>query len=134
MQFFNLLALPDIVFFVLWSIIVCVGGLLLIGIVVYFLPVDYFTRTDFTPIFRQRAWLRWAANILGSVLILLGFFLLLVPGPGALTLLIGISLIQTRKKHEILARLGTQAGIRNGINSMRLRMGRAPMQFIEGET
>ena len=117
----------------LWSVTFFVGGLILMAVVVYFLSEDYFISTELSPIFRRWPLLLILSNATGVVLILLGGILFLVPGPGALTLLLGVSLIQSRKKHQLIARLGRRKAVRQAVNAMRSWMGRTPMKFHDSE-
>jgi len=92
------------------------------------IPADYFcdTRRAKTNLF-----IRIASNILGALLVLAGAIMLVTPGQGLLTLLIGISLLDFPGKRRLERRLLRQGKVLSTINAWRHRAGRAPLE-LEG--
>ena len=111
-----------------------------IGIaVVIWLPPDHFSSKRTRP----EAW--WDAdpllratvlalkNLLGAVLALLGFVMALplVPGPGLVFILIGLSLIDFPGKKKAERRLLAVPSVGRFLNEVRARFGRAPLVLDE---
>jgi hypothetical protein len=94
------------------------------------LPADHFisaaSPTPAHPIVRFA--LKVVKNIVGSVVILLGLVMMLplVPGPGLVFLLLGLSLVDFPGKRAIELKLLMRPGVNRFINSLRLRYGKAP--------
>lgn len=66
-------------------------------------------------------------NLVGVVFLLAGIAMLVLPGQGLLTVLIGISLIDFPGKHRLEARLVSQRLVLQAINAVRHRFGRPPL-------
>jgi len=102
------------------------------------LPSDYFVRP-------RRSWREaWrgplrrkigtaARNLAGVVLLLAGGVMLIpgMPGPGLLTLLLGLTLVDFPVKHRLLRWALHGRRLRSRIDRLRARFGRAPLQFPE---
>jgi hypothetical protein len=110
-----------------------VGGVALVGVLLTRLPATYFSEP------RPRAFwidtqpvLRWTVllvkNIIGAVLVALGIILAMpgVPGPGILTILVGIMLIDFPGKRRLECWLIGRPKILVAVNRMRQRYGKAP--------
>ena len=101
--------------------------------VVLWLPADYFVRNGAPPIPRHpvlRAAGRVFRNAFGWIMIPLGIFMALplVPGPGLVFILIGISLVDFPGKQRLEERLLALPRVLHAVNRMRQRYGRLPMQ------
>jgi len=107
---------------------------LLVAYVVVQLPKDYFS-----PKRRQRA--SWpqkhpalgpivviVKNLLGAVLALAGLLMLVVPGQGLLTLVVGLTLMDFPGKFRLERWLATRPGVWRSINWLRKRFGREPLE------
>lgn len=94
------------------------------------LPADHFISaaapTPAHPLVRFA--LKVVKNIVGSVVIVLGLImsLPLVPGPGLVFLLLGLSLVDFPGKRAIELKLLLRPGVNRFVNSLRLRYGKAP--------
>ena len=108
------------------------------GAVVLWLPSDYFVRghedTDFAASFwgrhaGVRVTVRILKNALGWFIVPLGIFMALplVPGPGLVFILIGISLIDFPGKRHLEERLLAYPAVLHAVNRMRQRFGRSPV-------
>lgn len=97
------------------------------------LPANHFmpcaTQTTAHPIVRLTV--KVAKNLLGCTVILLGLFMALplVPGPGLVFLLVGLSLVDFPGKRKIEVKLLQRPAVNNFINSLRRRFGKPPFQI-----
>ena len=105
-----------------------------VGFVLCRLPVDYL-RCDpgFVDLDRprwQRLLRRIARNAIGVLLVLIGVVLSLpgVPGQGLLTILIGVIMIDLPGKQRFERCLMTRPAVFAGVNAVRARFGREPLQ------
>jgi UPF0716 family protein affecting phage T7 exclusion len=71
--------------------------------------------------------LRIARNVLGAVLVTLGVAMLLLPGQGLLTLLVGLLLVDFPGKHELVRRLMSKPKVLSIVNKLRGRHGAGPL-------
>jgi hypothetical protein len=114
------------------SIALFVLGLIVTPIVLIKLPADHFARRDtepprpFTP---GRVLVLLARNVLGAILVLLGILMLVLPGQGIITLLVGLLVLDFRGKRAWERRLVGRPGVLRLINRLRERAGRAPLEI-----
>lgn len=118
-----------------------VSGLSLLGIVativavpwvVTRLPSDYFARDERVawqeasgePVFATIIGV--LKNILGLLLCVLGLIMLVTPGQGILTLLIGLLLMNFPGKYKVERWLVMRPGVMRGLNWLRSRRGEVP--------
>lgn len=94
------------------------------------LPSDYLQRAGKrgrpTGIFRTIVYFIRAT--LGLILIILGFILMLTPGPGLVVLIVGISLAEFPGKDKLLVMIATQPNVLKSLNWMRTRRGKQPFE------
>jgi hypothetical protein len=124
---------------VLWwlgalSLMTFVGTLVLIPMLVVRLPADYFIRghhTRQTPS-RSHPALRLLGlvlkNLLGVVLIMAGLIMLVLPGQGVITILIGLTLTNFPGKHALERCIVQQPTVLKAINWMRAKAQRPPLE------
>ena len=117
-----------------FSIISFTGSLLLVPLLVIRIPADYFAekkRHRWEPWAHEHPVIRWslliAKNVLGYVFIILGIAMLVLPGQGILTILIGIMFINFPGKYRLERWVVMKAPVLNTINRLRHRAGRAPL-------
>ena len=98
------------------------------------LPATYFQGPHSPKFWAERhPVLRWtgliAKNLLGILLIMLGFFLSVpgIPGQGLLTILIGIMLLNFPGKRRLERRLVNRPKVFRAINWLRARFGKPPL-------
>jgi hypothetical protein len=102
--------------------------------VVVQLPNDYFTvgRRRHARWLKKRPALQpvvlVAKNMLGIVLILAGLIMLVVPGQGLLTLVVGLMLTNFPGKFRLERWLATRPPVWRSINWLRRRAGREPLR------
>ncbi len=113
------------------SVLLFVLSLLAIPIILVRLPADYFDerypRTwmkDHHPVLRTMGLV--IKNVFGAVFLLAGLAMLVLPGQGILTILIGISLLDFPGKRRVEARLVGQPTVFRAINAMREKFSRPP--------
>lgn len=117
-----------------------VGGLALVGFLLVRLPADYFCDSsprDFWigrhPVIRRTGLV--VKNLFGAVLVALGVILALpgVPGPGILTILIGVMFLDFPGKRRLERWLIGQPTILERINRLRRRYGKPPFAWPESD-
>lgn len=121
------------------SLLTFVGTLILVPVLVVRLPEDYFSRTSR----RRKPWISihtplqlaliLGKNALGLVLLAAGLFMLVLPGQGILTILIGLTLLNFPGKFRFERWLVTRRPVLRSINWLRRRANRPPLLF-EGRT
>jgi hypothetical protein len=128
------LSLTQILIGLLIFVVSSVGGLAVVGFIVVRLPADYFSET------RERRFLTGRhpilrvmglalKNLAGVVIVAIGIVLVMpgVPGPGALTILIGIMLLDFPGKLRLERWLVSRPSVFKAINSLRVRHHRPPL-------
>jgi len=126
---------PGIMFgaMIVISILFWIGTLIVVPLVVVRLPADYLTNEESGSL-RHRippAWLYpylIAKNLFGAVFILAGLAMLVLPGQGILTLVLGIGLISFPGKHRLIQRVLGGRRILALLNRWRARAGRPPLE------
>ncbi|MBN2628887.1 MAG: hypothetical protein JXA95_19645 [Spirochaetales bacterium] len=68
-------------------------------------------------------------NITGSLLFLMGFIMLFIPGQGILTMLAGLVLMRFPGKTFLVHKLLSYSPVQKGLNLIRRRVGREPFLF-----
>ena len=106
-----------------------IGSIAAIPVIIAWMPEDYFVRISSRQLRRRpfRQVLHVLKNILGAVLLLSGILLLLLPGQGILTMVIGISLIDFPGKHRLQVRLVRMPKIRQSIQWIRAKVHHKPL-------
>ena len=114
------------------SLLAAVATLIGIPWVVVRLPQNYFSRPK-RVVWRTSAEAPLLAlifgllkNLLGLVLLTLGLILLVAPGQGILTMLIGLLLMNFPGKYRLERWLLLRPGVLRGLNWLRLRQGQLP--------
>jgi hypothetical protein len=115
--------------------ILLVGSLGAIPIIVAWMPEDYFVRISSKQLRRRpfRQILHILKTILGAALVISGLVLLLLPGQGLLTLIIGLSLIDFPGKHALQIRIVSQPRVSESIQWVRRKVHHKPLIFPHGE-
>ena len=115
------------------SLVMFVGTLIVFPLVIIYLPKDYFVRHDRDPAYETRRhpaiWLTLTVlkNIVGVVLILAGLAMLVLPGQGVLTILIGVTLANFPGKYALERWLVSFPSVSRGLNRIRRRAGKTPL-------
>ena len=105
---------------------------LLLPVFVVRLPADYFLATR-QELAGRRGVVQWIGragkNLLGLVFLLAGVAMLVLPGQGLLTMLIGLLLLDFPGKRAIEHRLVRRPTILAFLNRIRARRGREPLRL-----
>ena len=116
------------------SLLMAVATLIAIPWVVTRLPSDYFSR-PMRVIWRLSPDAPVLAlvvgtlkNLLGLVLVILGLIMLVTPGQGLLTLLVGLLLMNFPGKYQLERWLVMRPGLLRGMNWLRRRAGKAEFE------
>lgn len=99
------------------------------------IPADYFThqkrhrqtKQSHHPIIRIT--LIIAKNVLGCLIVVIGFIMLFVPGQGIMTMLIGVMFLDFPGKYQLERRLVSYGPVFRSINWLRHRTGRDPLML-----
>jgi hypothetical protein len=124
-------------------LLVWAGGLSLLGMVgavvgvpwvVARLPADYFNQSH-RAVWREWGGEPWFAlllggikNLVGALLVLLGLVMLVTPGQGLLTLLVGLLLMNFPGKYRLERWLVGRRGVLTALNWLRRRGGHTPFE------
>ncbi len=121
-------------FLALFSIVSFVGSLMLIPVLVVRIPEDYFAeehRHRWEPWAHEHPVIRWslliAKNLLGYLFIILGIAMLVLPGQGVLTIVIGIMFINFPGKYRLERWVVMREPVLRTVNRLRQRAGRPPL-------
>ncbi len=132
LQSWHSLTWADIIFGLAMVIVPAVISVVIAAIVMVKMPENYFSshyQADFMP---NTPWLaRWGAviikNIVGFILILAGIAMLVGPGQGILTILIGIILVDIPGKRPIEAKIIKRPNVLYAVNKLRKRYNKPPL-------
>ena len=118
------------------SVAMFFGTLAALPIVVAYLPEDYFIR----PRRKRRevnlagwAWLI-GKNVLGWLLLVAGISMLVLPGQGVLTILVGVMLMDFPGKRSAERWLVRRPSVLAALNWMRQKANRPPLRMYEEKT
>ena len=117
------------------SLLTFIVSLVLIPVFVAGLPADYFTHPrrlhdyagDRHPFLHHLGIV--LKNLLGVMLVGAGMAMLVLPGQGILTMLIGIVLLNFPGKRRLERRIASQPQVRRGIDWVRARANQPPLLF-----
>jgi hypothetical protein len=118
-----------------WLFALSLGSLVLtivlLPVVVVRLPADHFV-ADRRQRLARRGVAGWCGlvlkNLLGAVFALAGVAMLLLPGQGLLTILIGLLLLEFPGKRALERRLVARPGIKAFLDRIRARGGKPPLE------
>lgn len=107
-------------------------SILIVAVVIVKIPENYFSshyQQDFMP---NASWLtRWGAtiikNLVGFVLVLAGIAMLIGPGQGVLTILIGLIMMDIPGKRPLEAKIIGRPAVLAAANSLRAKYGKPPL-------
>ncbi len=117
------------------SLAMFVVTLVVFPLVIIHLPVDYFVRDRRDPARQTRrhpaVWLALTIlkNILGIVLVAAGAAMLVLPGQGLLTILLGVTLVNFPGKYALERRIVSRPSVANTLNRIREAVGRNPLEL-----
>ncbi len=115
------------------SILTFLAFLIIIPILVVRIPADYFSHGKY----HKKLWanhhlvlrmvLLIGKNILGSIFLLAGILMLVLPGQGLLTVLAGIMLLDFPRRHRLVRWIVARPQVLETLNWIRRRAGRSPL-------
>ncbi len=114
------------------SVLAFLLGVMVTPLVLIRLPPDYFVRRESAPppsLTVGRVLALAARNLLGGVLILLGLAMLVLPGQGLITVLVGVLVLDFPGKRAWQRKLVARPGVLRVINRLRARAGRAALEM-----
>ena len=119
----------------LLSIVTFAGSLIVIPVLIARLPADYFTAEGRRrrqaqrqhPVLRIAGLL--AKNLFGVIFVLAGIAMLVLPGQGILTMIVGLSLMNFPGKPGLERRILTARRLRRAVNWIRAKAHRPPLRF-----
>lgn len=121
------------------SLVLFVASLVIFPLIVINLPEDYFVRGKRDPAHQRRrhpvAWalLTVVKNIVGFVLIAAGVAMLVLPGQGILTILMGVALANFPGKYTLERRLVKRPAVGRALNRIRDLAGRERLEIPTDE-
>ena len=115
------------------SVVTLVGSVIVVPWIVLRIPADYFARTyrhdalwtDRHPV--VRVLLHAGKNVAGGVLVVAGVAMLVLPGQGVLTIVVGLLLLDFPGKRNLERRLIALPAVLVTINWLRRRNRRPPL-------
>jgi hypothetical protein len=114
------------------SVLTFIGTLVVLPVLVARMPADYFMRDRQSHAAHQHMALRVIGlvikNVVGLVFILAGVAMLVLPGQGILTILIGLSLMNFPGKQALEKRFVQQPAVLQAINWIRHKAGQPPLK------
>ena len=119
----------------LFSILFFVGTLIAIPIIIIMLPDRYLVENNNARhLSRGPLWfIPYVAikNLIGLLFVAAGLVMLVLPGQGLLTLLIGSALIDFPGKRKLIRKIMGRAGILHAVNRLRAKANRPPLEIPE---
>jgi hypothetical protein len=121
------------------SVLMFFGSLLAVPWLVVRIPADYFLRQrHYVDRWRPRHPLLRLAflvvkNLVGVVLVLAGVAMLVLPGQGILTILVGMIFLDFPGKFSLERWLARQPPVLRALNWIRSKAGHKPLEMPEGE-
>jgi len=117
-----------------FSVIAFVGTLIAIPAILIRMPPDYFQNHHHKPWFANhhpavRILGIFVKNIIGIIFLLAGIAMLVLPGQGLLTMLLGILFIDFPGKHRLEKKLIQHPTILKTINALRKKVDKPPFTF-----
>lgn len=122
-----------------WLFVVSIGSLaltaVLLPVVVVRMPADYFVREHHVGhgAAGKRRLVDWCwhlgKNLLGVVFVLAGIAMLVLPGQGLLTIVIGLLMLDFPGKRKVERRILGRPSILRVVNSLREKRGRPPLRM-----
>lgn len=119
----------------LLSLMTFIGSLIAIPWIIARLPQDYFIyhrksvekRHKLHPVLAKITFL--LRNIIGFIFFLAGIAMLVLPGQGIITILIGISFMDFPKKNELIDQIVRHPRVTKVLNWIRMKEKKPPFEF-----
>ena len=118
-----------------FSVITFIGTLVSIPVLIVHIPENYFNHQKRPSAGGAVAgslhqWLlKGVKNLIGVAFVLAGLVMLVLPGQGLLTILIGLMLMNFPGKYALERALISQKSVLAAVNRLRIRAGRPPIRI-----
>jgi hypothetical protein len=115
------------------SVVMFVGTLVLVPVLLARVRPDYFITdpgsrpSTLNPAIRLAG--RVGKNVIGVVLVAFGVLMLVLPGQGILTVLVGLAMLDIPGKRRLERRIVSNRRVRRSIDWIRRRAGQPPMEL-----
>ena len=125
---------------VIGSAVMFGGAILLVPVLVARIPEDYFLhpRKAMPGLASAHPAVRWILvilkNLIGVACLFFGALMLVLPGQGILTLLLGVTLLDYPGKFRVQRWLVRRKGVLESINWIRKKADKPPLRIESGET
>jgi hypothetical protein len=113
-----------------FSFFAFLATVILVPMLLVRMPADYLLRPEHAG--RRNPVAVVFKNVAGVMLALLGIALLLLPGQGLLTLVLGLSLVDFPGRRRLVRHLMTRPPVLKAINALRRRASRPPLEVPPG--
>ena len=116
------------------SVLMFLGSLCAIPFILVKIPSDYFSRlqpkTDFNIRSTSIPRLLYLVfkNLVGVIFIFAGLIMLLLPGQGILTIIVGMSLLNFPGKYRLVRNIIRNKIVLNAINKLRTKADKSPIE------
>ncbi len=132
LQFWESLTWSGIALGAFLIIISTVISYAVVVVVMVKLPADYFSPGYSSGYGKNKSFfVRWGTlifkNLMGVLLIVVGFAMMLGPGPGLLTILLGLIMLDIPGKRPLEARIIKRPTILKALNKLRARYEKPPL-------
>lgn len=122
------------------SVVMFIVSTAVVSFVLVKLPANYFHSSHDREFMVERHPVLRAAgiaakNVFGFVLVVLGVLMAVpgVPGPGVLSILLGIMLLDFPGKRTLETRIVSRPRVNGAVNALRARFGKPPLMLDEGK-
>lgn len=118
------------------SVITVVASIISLSVIIISLPPDYFTQKKHVSRIKNpivRVFLRILKNVVGLIALVAGFVMLIAPGQGVFTILVGVSLCDFPGKRTLERKLIARPLVLSTINKIRLRYKRPPIVLEDSQ-
>jgi Putative transmembrane protein (PGPGW) len=103
-------------------------SLLLVPLIMVRLPSNYLNAPPQKSGWWNNPMVRIVRNVLGVALVVLGILLLVLPGQGIFSIVLGVSLTDFKRKREVQRKLIGSGKALRFINKLRKRFGQKPLE------
>lgn len=93
------------------------------------IPVDYFMHKEEQHKVRLLSPMNLIRNLLGLLILLAGIFMLILPGQGILSILVGLTIMNFPGKYALERWVVSRQGVLDSINWIRKKGGNPPLQI-----
>ncbi len=120
-----------------FSGMVFIGSIIVVPWLVVRIPEDYFLprKRPRLPFADQHPILRWTGliikNLAGGILVLAGLAMLLLPGQGLLTIVVGVLLLDFPGKHRLEGKIIRIGPVLKSVNWLRAKANATPLRLEE---